>query len=99
VPGDLGRRSGSRCPAAPSESVEPEKSLCELAFVDGGYAGDETQRAAYAASRIRISVLERTDCKVKGFIVLPKRWIVERTFGSVNRERRLAKDFEAFIAS
>jgi transposase len=46
-----------------------------------------TQRAAYAASRIRITVLDRADCKVKGFIVLPKRWIVERTFGSVNRER------------
>ena len=37
--------------------------------------------------------------EVKGFIVLPKRWIVDRTFGWVNRARRLAKDFETQIAS
>jgi putative transposase len=99
VPSDLGRRSGPRRPARPSECGESEKSLCELGSVDGGYAGDETQRAAYEASRIRITVVKRADREVKGFIVLPKRWIVERTFGWVNRARRLAKDFEALITS
>jgi transposase len=49
-------------------------------------------------SRIRLTVVKRTDRAVKGFIVLPKRWIVERTFGWVNRAR-LAKDFEALISS
>jgi transposase len=71
----------------------------ELAFVDGGYAGDETQRAAYEASRIRLSVVKRSDRQIKGFIVLPKRWIVERTLGWINRARRLAKDFEAMVTS
>jgi transposase len=66
---------------------------------DGGYAGDETARAAYEASRIRLAIVKRTDREVKGFIVLPKRWIVERTFGWVNRARRLAMDFEALISS
>jgi transposase len=77
-----------------------QKSLrVKLAFVDGGYAGDETQRAAYRASRIRLSVIKRSDREIKGFIPLPKRWIVERTFGWVNRARRLAKDFDALITS
>jgi transposase len=77
-----------------------QKSPCvELAFVDGGYAGDETQRAAYEASRIRLSVVKRSDRQIKGFIVLPKRWIVERTLGWINRARRLAKDFEAMVTS
>jgi transposase len=40
-----------------------------------------------------------TDREIKGFIVLPKRRIVERTFGWVNRARRLAKDFETSITS
>jgi transposase len=70
-----------------------------LAFVDGGYVGDETRRAAYEVSRIRLTVVKRTDREIKGFIVLPKRWIVERTLGWVNRARRLAKDFETSIAS
>jgi transposase len=81
------------------KSVSAKSPWVKLAFVDGGYAGDETERAAYEASRIRLSVVKRTDREVKGFIVLPKRWIVERTFGWVNRARRLAKDFETSITS
>jgi transposase len=81
------------------KAVSAKSPWVELAFVDGGYAGDETRRAAYEASRIRLTVVKRTDREVKGFIVLPKRWIVERTFGWVNRARRLAKDFETSIAS
>jgi transposase len=81
------------------KAVSQKSPWVKLAFVDGGYAGDETQRAAFEASRIRLSVVKRSDRQVKGFIVLPKRWIVERTFGWVNRARRLAKDFETLPAS
>jgi transposase len=81
------------------KAVSAKSPWVELAFVDGGYAGDETARAAYEASRIRLTVVKRTDREVKGFIVLPKRWIVERTLGWMNRARRLAKDFETSIAS
>ena len=70
-----------------------------MSFVDGGYQGDEAQRAAFEASRISITVVKRTDKAVKGFIVLPKRWVVERTLGWINRARRLSKDFEATIES
>jgi hypothetical protein len=70
-----------------------------VAFVDGGYSGDETERAAFEASRIKVTVVKRSDRSVKGFVVLPKRWIVERTLGWLNRSRRLAKDFEATLES
>ena len=73
------------------KAVSQKSPWIELAFVDGGYSGDETQRAAFEASRIKISVVKRSDRAVKGFVVLPKRWIVERTLGWLNRARRLAK--------
>jgi transposase len=79
------------------KAVSRKSPWITLAFVDGGYAGDEAQRAAYEASRIRISVVKRSDRAVTGFVVLPKRWIVERTLGWLNRSRRLAKDFETMI--
>lgn len=70
-----------------------------MAFVDSGYQGQEAQRAAFAASGIAVTVVKRTDPAAKGFVVQPKRWVVERTFGWLNRARRLAKDFEATFAS
>ena len=81
------------------EEVHQKSPWVELAFVDGGYSGDETQRAAFEASRIKVTVVKRSDHAVKGFVVLPKRWIVERTLGWLNRSRRLAKDFEATLES
>jgi len=81
------------------KAVHQKSPWVELAFVDGGYSGDETQRAAFEASRIKVSVVKRSDRSVKGFVVLPKRWSVERTLGWLNRSRRLAKDFEALIES
>jgi transposase len=80
-------------------AVSRKSPWVKLAFVDGGYAGDETARAVFEASRIRISVVKRTDRSAQGFVVLPKRWIVERTLGWLNRARRLAKDFETLLES
>ncbi|HEY4172265.1 MAG TPA: transposase [Rhodopila sp.] len=59
----------------------------------------ETARAAFEASRMRLEVVKRSNKDIKGFVVLPKRWIVERTFGWTNRARRLATDFETLIES
>ena len=61
--------------------------------------GEEAQRAAFEASLIAITVVKRSDRAVKTFVVLPKRWVVERTLGWINRARRLAKDFEATMES
>ena len=63
-----------------------------LAFVDQGYTGD--QPAADAASHgIRLEVVQHTEAK-KGFVLLPRRWVVERTFAWLGRFRRLARDYE-----
>jgi transposase len=60
---------------------------------DGGYAGARTRAAAKRAGKVELQIVRRSDA-AKGFVVLPKRWIVERTFGWLGRCRRLAKDFE-----
>jgi transposase len=63
-----------------------------LAYVDQGYTGDQT--AADAASHgIRLEVVKHTEAK-KGFVLLPRRWVVERSFAWFARFRRLARDYE-----
>ena len=81
------------------KDVRAKSPFVTMAFVDSGYCGDEAQREAFEASRIATTVVKRTDKQIKGFVVLPKRWVVERTFGWINRARRLAKDFEATLKS
>lgn len=61
-------------------------------WADGGYAGPRVQAVA-KESGIELEVVKRSD-KAKGFEPLPKRWIGERTFGWMNRQRRLSKDYE-----
>jgi transposase len=67
-------------------------------FADGGYAGDKLKQALRRMGKWTIEIIKRSD-KVKGFEVLPRRWVVERTLAWLNRNRRLAKDFEQSIAS
>jgi transposase len=63
-------------------------------YADGGYQGPLFQRAAKKAlSKLEVEIVKRCD-RAKGFVVLPKRWIVERTIAWLNRCRRLAKDWE-----
>jgi transposase len=63
-------------------------------YADGGYQGAEFQQAvAKILRRVNIEIVKRSD-QAKGFVVLPKRWIVERTLAWLNRCRRLAKDWE-----
>lgn len=67
-------------------------------FADGGYAGDKLRVALEELGQWNIEVIRRTD-NAQGFAVLPRRWVVERTFAWLGRCRRLAKDFEATVAS
>jgi len=60
-------------------------------FADGGHAGYFVDRAAGWHGRV-ISVVKRTAART--FEVLPKRWLLERTFAWVGRYRRLSKDYE-----
>lgn len=64
----------------------------EVSFVDQGYTGDDAADQA-SAHGIRLEVVKHTETK-KGFVLLPRRWVVERTFGWLGRFRRLARDYE-----
>jgi len=67
-------------------------------FADGGYAGDKLRTELATIGRWTIEIIKRSD-RDSGFVVLPRRWVVERTFAWLGRCRRLAKDFEATITS
>jgi transposase len=64
----------------------------EVAFVDQGYTGDDPAQQA-ADQGIRLEVVKLPDAK-RGFVLLPRRWVVERSFGWITRFRRLARDYE-----
>ncbi len=67
-------------------------------FADGGYAGPKLKGAMRPFGDWTIEIIKRSDT-AKGFEVLPRRWVVERTFAWLGRSRRLAKDWENSIAS
>ena len=63
-------------------------------FADGGYQGPQFKRAvAEILPELQVEIVKRSD-QAKGFEILPKRWVVERTFAWLGRCRKLAKDFE-----
>jgi len=64
----------------------------ELAFVDQGYTGEQPAQDA-VAQRIRLEVVKLPEAN-KGFVLLPRRWVVERTFAWTTCFRRLARDYE-----
>jgi transposase len=64
----------------------------EVAFVDQGYTGDQAAQAA-AAHGLHLEVVKLPEAK-KGFVLLPRRWVVERSFAWAARFRRLARDYE-----
>ena len=64
----------------------------EIAYVDQGYTGENAANAA-GEHGIRLEVVKLPTAK-RGFVLLPRRWVVERSFGWVSRFRRLARDYE-----
>lgn len=72
----------------------PSWPFVQLAFADAGYQGPRVA----AASSIHVEIVRKPQGQV-GFAVHARRWVVERFFAWINRNRRLAKDFEATIAS
>jgi transposase len=64
----------------------------EVAFVDQGYTGEQATEDA-ATHNTRLEVVKLPDAK-RGFVLLPRRWVVERSFAWLSRFRRLARDYE-----
>jgi transposase len=69
----------------------------ERIFADGGYAGQKMALVVWRTGAWKLQIVKRSD--VAGFEVLPKRWIVERTFAWISRNRRLARDFERYATT
>ncbi len=65
----------------------------ELIWADDGYNAWQVDAAVAKVPRLRLEIVKRSD-DIMGFLVLPRRWVVERTFSWFGRNRRLAKDFE-----
>ncbi len=65
----------------------------ELVWADSGYNAHQVNAAVAKVPALRIEIVKRSD-DMKGFVLLPRRWVVERTFSWFGRNRRLAKDWE-----
>ena len=68
------------------------QNTVEVAFVDQGYTGDAPENEVKEAG-IELIVVKLSEAK-KGFVLLPRRWVVERSFAWTTRFRRLARGFE-----
>jgi transposase len=69
----------------------------ELAYVDEGYTGERPAEEAEAHG-MSLEVVKHPEAK-RGFVLLPRRWVVERDFAWASRFRRLAKDYERLPAT
>jgi len=103
---DRHHRSDGRSRGSPCRCTRPRWRAastissrgCATLFADSAYSGDKLLEALARFGRWSIEIVKRMADTV-GFEVLPRRWVVERTLAWLNRNRRLAKDFEASIAS
>ena len=94
-PADVQDRDGA---ALVVEAIHDLVPWLRHLFADSAYSGDKLVEALAKFGRWTIEIVKRMADTV-GFAVLPRRWVVERTLAWLNRNRRLAKDFEASIAS
>jgi len=85
------RKKGSKIHLAVEVQAVTGENV-EVAFVDQGYTGEPAQQAAEKAGIDLIVV--KVEAAKKGFVLLPRRWVVERSFGWSARFRRLVRDFE-----
>jgi putative transposase len=90
TPADVQDRAGARLLLA---GLGPLVPRLKKIWVDGAYSGKELAKWCEEQGGWELEVVER-DREAKGFEVVPKRWIVERTFGWLRTARRLAKDYE-----
>jgi len=92
TPADVGDREAVARLAADIQDATGD--AIEMAFVDQGYTGETAAKAA-AAEGITLEVVKLPEAK-RGFILLPRRWVVERSFAWATRCRRLVRDYERY---
>lgn len=80
------------------DKIRQRFNWLELIWADGGYNARQVTEAVATQPSLRIEIVKRSD-DMKGFVVLPRRWVVERTFSWFGRNRRLAKDYENLAAT
>ena len=95
TPTDVGDRVAVKRLAADIQDATGDS--VRLAYVDQGYTG-ETAADAAAAEGIALHVVKLLEAK-RGFVLLPRRWVVERSFAWATRSRRLVKDHERYAAT
>ncbi len=93
-PGDVQDRDGARELLRHTRRRFP---FIEVIYADGAYQGPKMAATVAKTGAWRIDIVKRNN--VPRFAVLPKRWIVERTFAWISRNRRLARDFERHVRS
>jgi putative transposase len=80
------------------DKIRQRFNWLELVWADGGYNARQVTEAVAKQPSLRIEIIKRSG-DMKGFVVLPRRWVVERTFSWFGRNRRLAKDYENLAAT
>lgn len=95
TPADVGDRAAVKRLAADIQDATGDS--VRLAYVDQGYTGETAAHAA-AAEGIELHVVKLPQAK-RGFVLLPRRWVVERSFAWATRCRRLVKDYERYAAT
>jgi transposase len=95
TPADEGDRAQVEALAAQVQEVTGD--TVELAYVDQSYTGADAEQAA-AGWGIRLEVVKLPAAR-QGFVLLPRRWVVERSFAWLSRFRRLAKEYERLPAT
>jgi transposase len=93
-PADVQDRDGARQLLRTARRPFP---FIDRIFADAGYQGPKMAKAVADTGCWTIEIVKRSDAH--RFVVLPKRWIVERTFAWISRNRRLARDFERYARS
>ncbi|MFJ3820522.1 transposase [Streptomyces nodosus] len=86
---DVGDRTAAQVLLA---RVADARHRLEPVWADGGYTGSLVEHCL-AAFALVLAIVKRSD-DMRGFVVLPKRWIVERLFAHLMQSRRLVRDFE-----
>jgi putative transposase len=89
-PADVQDRDGAKLVL---EKVKGKLPRLALIWADGGYAGQLIDWVKTTCNWV-LEIVKRSD-DMKGFVVLPRRWVVERTFAWLGKYRRLSKDYEA----